>query len=77
MSTTYHERKAAGLCPVCGRERPNQEFILCRICRLKNCENQYAKEPPNDRFGNYNRLFLGLHEWMCQQGKHCVPEYEI
>lgn len=28
----YHQRRAAGLCPVCGRERDQRPYVQCSSC---------------------------------------------
>ncbi len=34
--TTYHRRKDAGLCPICGGSRPDRAFVQCASCRQKD-----------------------------------------
>lgn len=73
--STYHERKKEGLCPNCGGERLNPDFVLCHGCRGRIIA---SPNKPNTRIPFVDkRLFLGLHEWMIQQGKHYAPEYQI
>lgn len=74
--STYYARKEQGLCPMCGGTRSDLGFVLCGGCRgplKKRVEAQSNNRIP---FVD-KRLFLGLHEWMIQQGKHFMPEYEI
>jgi hypothetical protein len=34
--TTYHRRKAAGLCPMCGGPREEKAFVQCGRCRRRD-----------------------------------------
>lgn len=76
MSATYHARKEQGLCPVCGGERSNPEFVLCQKCRGP-MNPQRSAVLPNERYRPSLKIFLGLHEWMIQQGKHFPSDYQI
>lgn len=61
---------------MCGGNRLDRDFVLCLNCREK-MNPRHSTILPNDRYVPHNKLFLGLHEWMIQQGKHYRPEYEI
>lgn len=40
----YASRKEQGLCPVCGRERSEKTFVLCKMCRAKNAKKKRIKQ---------------------------------
>lgn len=51
MSSTYHARKAKGLCVRCGGERDDERYNMCKRCRA-NGRNRYKRFmsslPPRD-----------------------------
>jgi hypothetical protein len=40
----YHRRKAQGLCPVCGGERQDKNFVYCDACREKQNKRKDNRE---------------------------------
>lgn len=45
-TTTYHRRKAAGLCPHCGIVPPQEGFVLCGHCRFTEARRQQPTLTP-------------------------------
>lgn len=34
----YEKRKESGLCPICGKRKPDNRYVSCALCRSKNRE---------------------------------------
>lgn len=74
--SSYHERKAAGLCPKCGGVRDDDRYIACSKCR--NHARQYVKESRKFfislglcKFCGRNKPIKGLQYCTeCQAKKH-------
>lgn len=47
---TYHDRIKNGLCPRCGGEREDKNYINCRWCRRQASDYEYRRRHPNAKF---------------------------
>ena len=59
MTTRYHTRKTAGLCPACGEDRDDQDLAWCSTCRERN---QRSKVKGRKRIQKY-RVAYKVTNW--------------
>lgn len=77
MKSKDHQRelrKAQGLCSQCATELPDDLYVMCEACRIQKAsygESQWVPGPVAraKEAIRSQRMFMGLHDWMCQQGK--------
>ena len=75
----YAERKKAGLCPVCGKENPNKNFVMCPVCREHSRKRKAKLRRKGTRLtmqmrADGHRCFLCTKEIPLVPGKKLCPE---
>jgi len=79
---SYYTRKSSGLCPRCGGCRQDRSKIMCEACREEELMRYYRNQEAQRRVSaaiRDNGAFMGLHVWLCRNGKLEAnqPEYSI
>lgn len=75
----YAERKKAGLCPACGKENPNKNFVMCPVCRehSRKCKAKLRRKGTRltmQMRADGHRCFLCTKEIPLVPGKKLCPE---
>lgn len=71
MKRVYAERKAQGLCPICGSDKIGN-FIVCERCRIKRRKSKANNYKPREA------QKLWREQGLCYQcGSECKPGYKV
>lgn len=74
---TYHQRKAEGLCPQCGSDRDDADFLTCSECRRVEAIKRQFYSDFREEQQRIRKKLEPLFGWLCAQGKHPREDYAI